>query len=211
MRRACVVLLSIWQHIARGIAFLLQHATFVSYCTCVDIPDTWSALPHATRCLMHLEILTAARTRTLLRSGADLHAHEAGECATASPLDLSLLQPSRCESARLVILAAQPWSPATHELFPKEARALACALLPVLTQLGNEPRLAHGPPPSAFAHLVLAHLVTRQSRLPPPLRARLGRETRARRAEEQRAAARQNVVASYYANAARTRPRRRHM
>merc|ERR1711938_71872 len=86
--------------------------------------------------LHHLELLTAARARELLRAGAALGARARPDAP--SPLELArqlLLQPqppggggaddvvAGREAARLVEEAAQPWSPQTHELWPARGRA----------------------------------------------------------------------------------------
>ena len=64
--------------------------------------------------------------------------------------------------------AAEPWSPATHELFPEGARARARQLLFPLFRLGDDARLVGAPPPSVFVHAVLAHAITRESRPSDP-------------------------------------------
>ena len=79
-----------------------------------------------------------------------------------TPLELARRMPKGHAGARLVRRAAQPWSPSNHELFPAEARALACSYLWPLVQLGTA--LEGGPPPTCFAHMVLSHLITRSSK-----------------------------------------------
>jgi hypothetical protein len=79
-----------------------------------------------------------------------------------TPLELARRMPNGHAGARLVRRAAQPWSPSNHELFPAEARALACSYLWPLVQLGTA--LEGGPPPTCFAHMVLSHLITRSSK-----------------------------------------------
>ncbi|EOD13432.1 hypothetical protein EMIHUDRAFT_445835 [Emiliania huxleyi CCMP1516] len=121
--------------------------------------------------LHHVALIGATRARKLLRGGADVHAssgdgpsplslandlHAAGHAA-AGPLGDQHV----CEVARLVRAAAEPWTPQTHELFPDAARAHACDLLWPLARLANDPRLAGGPPQSAFVHAVLSHAITR--------------------------------------------------
>lgn len=121
--------------------------------------------------LHHVALIGATRARKLLRGGADVHAssgdgpsplslandlHAAGHAAVGPLGDQHV-----CEVARLVRAAAEPWTPQTHELFPDAARAHACDLLWPLARLANDPRLAGGPPQSAFVHAVLSHAITR--------------------------------------------------
>jgi len=121
--------------------------------------------------LHHVALIGATRARKLLRGGADVHAssgdgpsplslandlHAAGHAAVGPLGDQHV-----CEAARLVRAAAEPWTPQTHELFPDAARAHACDLLWPLARLANDPRLAGGPPQSAFVRAVLSHAITR--------------------------------------------------
>jgi hypothetical protein len=88
--------------------------------------------------------LHADRARALLRGGADLRAAAAGADA---PTPLSLAERLRAEgsapagsAADLVLRAAEPWSPQTHQLFPSEARARAVELTLLGAQLSREAR-----------------------------------------------------------------------
>ena len=93
------------------------------------------ATRHWSTPLHHLTIITPARTRALLRDGANLFAsHEGG------PTPLALAQGMLAagtavngSTAHLVLCAARPWSPATHELFPAEARERSRRIMRVLT------------------------------------------------------------------------------
>ena len=93
---------------------------------------------HWTTPLHHLATVGADRARALLRGGANLRAAAAGEDA---PTPVSLAERLRAEgsapagsAADLVLRAAEPWSPQTHQLFPSEARARAVEL----TLLGSQ-------------------------------------------------------------------------
>ena len=104
--------------------------------------------------LHHLELLSAARARALLRAGAALGAR--ARPGAPSPLELArqlLLQPqppgggggandaaAGREAARLVVSAAQPWSPQTHELWPARGRARAEALVRLGWRLSSTDR-----------------------------------------------------------------------
>jgi len=79
--------------------------------------------------LHHFRVIGIGHTRTLLRSGADISAaaHAAVEGAP-TPLSLAM-QAQGNGAADLIVLAARPWTPATHHLFPAAARARACELL----------------------------------------------------------------------------------
>lgn len=70
-------------------------------------------------------------------------------------------------SARLVIAAAQPWSPATHELFPHAARRRAVDVLKLIYLLcapsgGHHRGWAHMTP-WFWVHALLPHVVTRDA------------------------------------------------
>ena len=82
--------------------------------------------------LHHLEILSAGRARALLRAGADVGA--AARAGGPTPLSLAQAlgeagQAAAGSAAELVLRAAEPWSPETHDLFPAAARARAVELL----------------------------------------------------------------------------------
>ena len=107
--------------------------------------------------LHHVSLLTPSHTRSLLRGGADLHArckHHAAPateevvplCSSgaapspqlpsgaAPPSPLELAQGMRdgepgFDSARLVMQAAEEWSPASHALWPDALRARAVVLM----------------------------------------------------------------------------------
>eukprot|EP00966_Prymnesium_polylepis_P335765 7391102-Prymnesium_polylepis.1 len=70
--------------------------------------------------LHHLEWLTAARARVLLRDGAGIHV------GTPSPLERARQLDG--EASVLVRLAGAGWSPVSHNLFPARARARAFAV-----------------------------------------------------------------------------------
>ena len=124
--------------------------------------------------LHHFDLLSLAYLRKMLRSSVfwtqehptmpsvDLHAR-AGP-ASPSPLQLACSQPvaTRSAGATLVVRAAQPWSPHSHELFPLEARRLAEALMPIGYHLEFH-RHYRGLGALWTAH-VLPELITRESR-----------------------------------------------
>jgi ankyrin repeat protein len=92
--------------------------------------------------LHHLAIISSERARTLLRSGADVHAAE-----VAGPTPLSLAQAVRAKGALsdgspadLVLKAAGPWSPHTHALFPAASRERAVVLMRIGWRLSRTPR-----------------------------------------------------------------------
>ena len=75
--------------------------------------------------LHHVEHLTERHARMLLRRGDDVFA-KTGRGVT--PVDraekvLSAKKKTGAAAATLILKAAQPWSPATHDLFPERARA----------------------------------------------------------------------------------------
>ena len=103
--------------------------------------------------LDYLQLLTPARTRTLLRGGADLPEHD--PALNATPLELGLTHrslhalarggpsaselPPAASSEALMMLAAAPWCPENHHLFPPRARARAVDVLFLLNLLRLQP------------------------------------------------------------------------
>mmetsp|Transcript_21260 Transcript_21260/g.53906 ORF Transcript_21260/g.53906 Transcript_21260/m.53906 type:complete len:206 (+) Transcript_21260:461-1078(+) len=86
-----------------------------------------------TTALHHFEALTAETVRELLLDGADVHASN-GKANAPTPLDLArarLLVDGSDERAKMIVDGGRSWSPATHALFPKAARARAVELLVV--------------------------------------------------------------------------------
>ena len=97
--------------------------------------------------LHHLELLTEEQVRAELRAGADLHAaaHDGGP----TPLLIAhgLLAGADdaapgAAAARLVLRAAEPWSPANHDFFPATARARAVELVRIGSTLSRESRFS---------------------------------------------------------------------
>lgn len=80
--------------------------------------------------LHHLELLSKCQVRKFLASGADVNA-KCSQKGSPSPLSLAieLLDQGPHEAAEIVMVAAQPWSPATHALFPARARKRVIELL----------------------------------------------------------------------------------
>ena len=93
--------------------------------------------------LHHLDTIDPPRARTLLRTGADLHA----QVVAGAPTPLSLAQAMHTtmavpdgSAADLVLRAGQRWSPQTHALFPAASRAWAVELLLTGHRLSRESR-----------------------------------------------------------------------
>jgi hypothetical protein len=93
--------------------------------------------------LHHLTIIPAARAHALLRKGASILA----AAAPGDPTPLSLARELHAKgeaaegsAAALVLKAAEPWSRATHELFPDAARAYAVRMLLVGHRLSRLPK-----------------------------------------------------------------------
>ena len=97
--------------------------------------DAWEAWLAATRDfttpLHHAELMPADRARALLRGGADLHARSGPGGRTPLEVARDLVEQGAADgsAAELIVRAAQPWSPRTHELFPEPARRRAVQLL----------------------------------------------------------------------------------
>ncbi|EOD06912.1 hypothetical protein EMIHUDRAFT_359327 [Emiliania huxleyi CCMP1516] len=110
--------------------------------------------------LAHLETLTAARTNSLLRSGASLHEGE--------PTPLRRAAGGEGEAAALVRRAAAPWSPASHSLFPAAARARAALLVLSLYEIHERYHLdsagtTNGIAALDFGHCVLGFAIARET------------------------------------------------
>jgi hypothetical protein len=123
--------------------------TFAKHCG-NDVIASWLQSTREWTVLHHLEQLTPERTIALLRAAADLDGvtsqtvlrpHREGECDT--PLDLARKKTAAPAGspAALVLLAAEPWSPATHHLFPlgTRLRATIFARIGFLLCRGNWP------------------------------------------------------------------------
>ncbi len=111
--------------------------------------------------LHHISILSTARTLALLRAGASIHAE--AKAGGPTPLTLACEMHARGEAsegtpAALVLQAAQPWSPATHALFPAAARAYAVQMM--LRGHARSARL----PMDVWMGVIMPHLVSREAR-----------------------------------------------
>ena len=107
--------------------------------------------------LHYLDIIGAARARSLLRGAADLHA---GTADGPTPLSLALemyegggehcagseaaSKGAKGSAAYLVLQASRPWSRMTHELFPLRARGRASALVRIGQLLSHQPWFQSG-------------------------------------------------------------------
>jgi ankyrin repeat protein len=110
--------------------------------------------------LHFLELISADRARELVRAGADLHARDRPDSQAVaaqgdapapnqppSPLERAqrlLNMPASTEggaqnnaAAAVVVRAAEPWSPASHALFPTSARERAVTMLKLGYQLAR--------------------------------------------------------------------------
>ena len=117
----------------------------------------------------HLAHLTTARTRALLRAGADLHAAAPNTPDAPTPLSLARAmhearKAPKDSPADLVLRAAQPWSRETHALFPAAARARVVELLLLGHCLSREPRFESeaGAVVDVFVGFVMPFAVARQ-------------------------------------------------
>ena len=93
---------------------------------------TWlAATRDFTTPLHHAELISADRARALLRGGADLHARSGPGGRTPLEVARQLVADGAADgsAAELIVRAAGPWSPDTHELFPEPARRRAVQLL----------------------------------------------------------------------------------
>jgi ankyrin repeat protein len=120
----------------------------------------WLALSREWSPLHHLELLSPERTRALLRGGADLHLTPS-VCNTATPLERARQLAPKSASASLVVRAAGPWSPTTHELFGGAERTRAVRLVHLLYHVYLRRMDRGGWQAVDFARRVLSHLICR--------------------------------------------------
>jgi len=93
--------------------------------------------------LHHLALLRPENVKRLLRQGADIDARARPDAI--SPVEIAhQLANGHCaapgSSARLVLDASEPWSPATHSVWPDAQRARAYELFVLGRQLTRESR-----------------------------------------------------------------------
>ena len=130
-------------HVGRERAEIKGHT---DVCTWLDATEGWiSPLHHLPLLDEHrAPLLDVARVRALLRDGADVKAAKMGGGPTPLALARQVLevgqQAKEGSPAALVLLAAQPWSPMNHELFPARARALAVETLLLGHLLARRPQ-----------------------------------------------------------------------
>ena len=110
--------------------------------------------------LHHVELLSAQRTRNLLRNGADPFVRTS---AGVSPIDRAH-QLTQFPAAPLIVLASGPWSPHSHNLFPDAARKHAELALRSLYHIYRCHMSGGGGWQAIdFAHCVLALTITRKT------------------------------------------------
>ena len=107
----------------------------------------------------------AARTRELLRGGADLAA--SGSAGGPTPLSLAReldeVTGPTVHAAALVLRAAAPWSPSNHALFPTAARAHAVFVVWLGRQLARSLRVGgSGGLADVWEPFVMPHAVVRE-------------------------------------------------
>ena len=131
--------------------------------------------------LHHLEVLSPARTRALLRDGANVHARPTEGVERKTPVERAdELFEGRTEAAKqalvdrgpaglghvieLVRRAAGPWSPRSHDLFAAAERARAVELLCVGYHLAAQPRF--GGEAQALIDVWVSHVMSHAVRRP---------------------------------------------
>ena len=113
--------------------------------------------------LHHIEVLTPSRTRKLLRQGANVHMMPR-EGSNVTPLDRAeqlIDDGNGSDSARLVVLAAKPWSASSHDLFPDTERLQAAILVHSLYHVYLRNAANGGWQAVDFARHVLSFAVSR--------------------------------------------------
>lgn len=120
-------------HTAEQIALHFGHAAVVEW---LRSTREWSTPLH------HLAIISVERTRALVRQGANLHA----SASVGGPTPLSIARELResgeapmGSAAELVLKAAKPWSPATHDLFSDAAQAYVKQMMAIGQQQSRLP------------------------------------------------------------------------
>ena len=112
--------------------------------------------------LHHVEQLTEEHARKLLRRGYDVFVQDR---KGVTPVDraekvLSAKKKKGAAAAKLILKAAQPWSPATHDLFPERARADAVKALLLGYAFQRSTRFSL--PIDVWCLHVMPHLVARR-------------------------------------------------
>ena len=89
--------------------------------------------------LHHIQVLTPQHTLALLHEGCSPTACCTSPCykSPVSPADLACKHPSNA-AAEIILNAAKPWSPATHELWSDDLRARAVFVLKLGYLLAHE-------------------------------------------------------------------------
>lgn len=85
--------------------------------------------------LHHLELLSYERAVALIQAGADIHARCRPDAP--SPVDLARVHPDGMV-AHLVLRAAKPWSPETHDTYPDATKRYAVSLLWIGVALASQ-------------------------------------------------------------------------
>ena len=133
-----------------------------------DVPDSCYDVLGWNTPLHYLNKIPASSAHAYLRNGASIHA--AGAPGGPTPLSLARWlhakgRAAEGSAAALVLKAAEPWSPASHELFPDPARAHAVQLLLVGHSLSRLPK--HESVAQAIFDIwlfhVMPHVVVRES------------------------------------------------
>ena len=115
--------------------------------------------------LHYLSVLSPQRAKQLLRDGADIYATLApGKPSPVSIARDMLAQGKAPEhsAAWLVLCAAEPWSRATHELFPEQTRLRVFELNLIGALLARQHfETSQGALLDAWADMVLPHALSR--------------------------------------------------
>ena len=106
--------------------------------------------------LHHIEVLFSQRTRALLRSGR--YSPLAGHVSPLLRAQNYLSNHPNDESAKMILLASQPWSTCTHELWGQPQRSHAFELLKIGYQLRAQ--LGHGSVVDWWVAYVMPYAVT---------------------------------------------------
>jgi ankyrin repeat protein len=95
-----------------------------------SVCEWWRSTASWSTPLHYVAFHSVARTRALLRDGADPNAGQSGSTplTIAKRVCAAAKKPNQCDSARLLLRAAEPWSPHNHDLFPHRVRARAVSL-----------------------------------------------------------------------------------
>jgi ankyrin repeat protein len=121
--------------------------------------------------LHHLSVIDAARARELLRGGASIYVGDGLGLSGDTPHQIAMRVHAaggagEGTAAALVLRAAERWSPATHELFPRAVRMRAVEVMLLCCRLARS--VAHGAHSGALFDALVDRMIPELLARKPP-------------------------------------------